>query len=52
MTFLKIAWMDFTIQLVQLSVDIVKIIYLVTNRTDTVLEIVLGILSRLSVKVS
>ena len=42
--------MDFTIQLVQLSADVVKIIYLVTNRADNVLEIVPEILNRLSVK--
>ena len=43
--------MDFTIQLVQLSADIVNITNIVINRVDTALEIVPEILNRLSVKV-
>lgn len=43
--------MDFTIQLVQLSADVVNITHIVTNRTGTALEIVPEILNLLSVKV-
>ena len=43
--------MDFTIQLVQLSADVVNIRIIVTNRAGIALEIVMEILNRLSVKV-